>query len=436
MKRRTGLTLAAAATLAASGLVPGGIHPASADTPEADPGANQPDNGIVPADVTADLESQNEQPGHYVLEAPPSHAEMIAAAGASTDLIATGGPVLIHGTVTGPSGGSGGGELLVYLADESAGADGTVSMSPIARAVLTSSGTYSINPQVTARMVAQMIGQGNVNLMIAGTFQGKAFTTSLVRTYHQDPGNWTTTTDATNPAVDLVASIATAPLSAAQQAARASAAPAAAPSMGGCSSHTVSSYQVSSIVGEVHDSSLFNGEFAYSNASDTELGTEVSLSGGPWKVDGAYKVSHTNAAANSFPLHTDEHLFVYGNFQYHDELHECTDGYSYSYWTTALPYGWNGGIRRGRSTSVKYCGGNDWTYRQTVEAGGEFKRSSNKAQTWVGGLSVHGIGLRARSGFSSAVSQKWKTGKAASFVCGNGNSPTKSTRVFTSNTQA
>jgi hypothetical protein len=421
VRRMAALAIAVVGPVAAPGLQARADDP----PPEFDPGAGAPDDGQVPPEVTAELGAQTSLlAGDSMVMAPPSTDEMLQAQAPASDLATSGGPVLLRGSVVNPSGGGGGGELLVFLNDELSTSGDPTAMNPIFRVTLGPSGEFVVDPTITERIQGQM-RDGAVNLLVAGTFQGRSFHTMLVRRYLPEAGAWQASDGKAPQPVSLVAGGATVPLTDSQRSLR---------SISGCSSSVIGSFTVSGIVGEVHDSSLF-ASFTYGTKADSELGVLFKERSGVWEVNGSAKVSRSQSVSNSVPLNANEHRFLYGNFVYHDVLHTCSDPYSYSEWRTSEPYAWGGGLARGRTITAKYCGGTDWNYRASVEAGGTFVRQSSKAQTWSGGVSVHGIGLSVRSGFSTSVKQTWKAGKVASWVCGNGAYPSLSTRVFTSNTK-
>lgn len=425
---RPRVVLIAAATTATSLLGLVSTPTARADTaPEPDPGAGTSNDLTVDPAVQAELEAGNDPAANVVggksLTPMPDEAAMLDAITEAPASVPSGGPVLLHGTVTSSGGGSGGGFLQVFLDDDAIPSGTNVALTPIAEVSVPSSGTFTVAPQMT-RTITDALDGGYLNVLVSGTFQGRSFATVATRSYHLDTNTWTAIGSTTNPDLSLQATgmVDTEPTGRSLP-------------VGGCVDNVVSTFSALAVVGEVHNSSLFNGSFTYGSQADSTLGVLVKPEGGNWKAEGTRSVTQGTGASAMVPLNPDEHLYLEGRFQYRNRHHLCSRLGTVTRTDYIEPMAWTGGLKRSYSITPKYCGGSDWSFKTETEPGGIFVRDRNRATTWSGALSIYGIGLSARSGFSTRVTQTWKTGKYASWVCGNGNYPSLSGRVFTSNTK-
>lgn len=414
--------LASAGLLAATWLAPSPQPAAADDEPATD--VDPALEGVLSPWIQADADLDTQSHASEAITAPaPSTRAMLSVQESNLPVPAPTGPVLLSGQVTAATPAPG--QLTVYLADEQDADFGVITApSPIATADIGTNGTFLVNPAVEGRIQAAMDDSGRVNLMVTGTFGGRAFLTNLVRQYDASQSRWTTTDESADLSISLVADI---PLEATPDGTR------SLRQYVGCTDSIARSYQVTSIVGEAQLSQRFaGGTFKYTGGKDSELGIAVQNGSGPWRAGGSTSVSKQSSVSNEFPLGPNEHRVIYGNFQYHDIKTTCSTGYSVYSSTVAKPYAWNGGVWPGPTTTERYCGGRQTQWRQPLAAGAVFVRDKTKAQTWSGGVTVHSVGLTTRAGYSTSVAQTWKAGKQPTWVCGSNAFPNASKRVFTS----
>lgn len=382
--------------------------------------------GVVPAWIQADLALSSDAALANAAEQEVSTAAMVAAVPVDPVLPPSTGPLLVAGAVSGPAG-IGGGELVV-LVDDDGGLGDVVPRIPVARLPLGSDGRFSVSPAMDGWTKGHLDQTGRLTLTLTGTFGGRAFVGRVERVWDAAAARWTDRDGGTDLRTSLTASMA-------MEALPAQTASSSSPRQYvGCSSVVVKKYHVDALVGEAQYSQRFvGGTFQFSARGDVELGVGIKEGAGGWAVEGTSKVTKSFAASNEFPLNSNEHRAVYARFEYHDEKTTCSTGYSVFSYVKAKPYAWEGGLWRGPSIPERYCGGAQAKYRAEVEANGTFVRESGRAQTWSGGVSVHGLSLSSRAGYSSSVRQTWKAGKRATYVCGSNGSPVRASgRVFTS----
>ncbi|MFN8017561.1 MAG: hypothetical protein U0P45_05505 [Acidimicrobiales bacterium] len=377
----------------------------------------------MPAWIQADLALSSDVAIANAAEVESDQAAVLASVPVSDPVLpAATGPLLVQGTITG-SGSSG--ELVVYRSDDMDGALGQlVPRVPVARVPLGADGRFTVNPSMDGWTKGVMSPSGRVSLVLTGTFGPNAFVARVERAWDAASARWTDVDGGTDLAVSIPARL---PLEALPASASAS------KQYIGCTSQTVKAYKVNALVGEAQYSQRFSGgTYALVAKGDVELGVALKAGGGSWQVSGSSSVSKSLAASNEFPLKTDEHRSIYADFEYHDVKTTCSNGFTVSSYTEAKPYAWAGGLWRGPSIAKRFCGGEQAKYRGKVEPNGTFRRDSGKAQQWSGGVTVHGVGLSSRAGYSSSVQQTWKAGKDATYVCGSNGLPSRAARVFTS----
>lgn len=191
-------------------------------------------------------------------------------------------------------------------------------------------------------------------------------------------------------------------------------------------------------IGELHTYfDTVGGKFEYGKTADSDIGTAVKVGSGNWEAGGSYHVGNKNSGATGL---------VRGS--YYGRQLTTLFHYVQEKFTTYCPFytredytiraaRWNGGLQEANDVS-SYDGANRYYkaekkgYATRFLANSYHERKKNKSYTYKGAVAAFGVGLDARSGYSTNVDLRWDFGSSNFFhgLFGNNGPITTSSIIY------
>jgi hypothetical protein len=190
------------------------------------------------------------------------------------------------------------------------------------------------------------------------------------------------------------------------------------------------------VVGELNNAYRdTRSSFTYGRSADSDIGVAVAFVGGNFSIEGSTHVSNSSGARITHPARGPYaklvlSSFTYGKYRldYHPDSGRCKRQDK----VRVRAERWNGGVYTQPSPgrTLRVCG----RHAPPYYGGDEFQRDSSSAVTWSNGVTVFGIGLSVRSGFSRFVQTLFHFGgsrRKRHVLCGDGGLPaTTAYRIF------
>ena len=197
-----------------------------------------------------------------------------------------------------------------------------------------------------------------------------------------------------------------------------------------------------SVIGEFHtprDVVRADTGFVYGKTADTEADVGVSAGGANWSVSGSIHIGNSGGGAVEYYPGGDTGFKVVSGFFYKEYHHvypsnnsTCPSDYyetkQFSWSATPTPAGAGENVHDlDGSCTTRPIG-----QVADLPKGGTFDRSRNTFIKFGGAFTVFGFTGGTQSGASSFVQVHHKAGTTNTnhYICGNGNSPLYSTRIF------
>ncbi len=187
--------------------------------------------------------------------------------------------------------------------------------------------------------------------------------------------------------------------------------------------------QAYTVIGELNNAyGDTESSFSYGASADSEIGVAVAAKGKGWDLDGSTHIGNTTSASVGKTRKGRYAKRFYSVFRYakYKEIGGCLPSPRYRIRAEE----WRGGLRSHKQRGTLGRCNPGYPY----EGGSTVTRTSKKAVSWSRGVSVFGVGLTVRSGFSKWVQTQYKFGgpdRRKHWVCGShGESPFTAKRIF------
>jgi hypothetical protein len=194
-----------------------------------------------------------------------------------------------------------------------------------------------------------------------------------------------------------------------------------------------------SVIGEFHtpkDVVRSDTGFVYGKSADTDSDVGVEVGGANWSVSGSVHIGNAGGSTVGYYPGGDVGYKVVSGFFYKEYHYVYPLGCSSNYYQTKQ-YSWSATpTPAGAGENVHSLDGSCLTRPigqvADLPKGGTFDRSSNNFIKFGGAFTVFGFTGGTQSGASSLVQVHYKAGQYNTnhYICGNGNSPLYSTRIF------
>jgi hypothetical protein len=190
---------------------------------------------------------------------------------------------------------------------------------------------------------------------------------------------------------------------------------------------------VATVVGELHTPADSSATFTYGQSADSDVSVGVSADGVHWSLSGTEHVGTSRSNSFTAPLGASSGRLITSGFEYTSGTWKwsivgglCGNKYS------VRPGTWDGGGNFGADVSSldNHCkAGTKNT--QDLGPGYTWSTGTEAAHTFDGGVSVFGVGLGVRSGFSRNVQAHWVMGRSAHhYLCGSDGPTTTASRIY------
>jgi hypothetical protein len=190
----------------------------------------------------------------------------------------------------------------------------------------------------------------------------------------------------------------------------------------------LSNANANAIVGNMHTGTNMTGWFSYGRKADTDFGVGFSRDGSQWSVTGSAHVATTNSAAVRWDVGSEFGYRLLSNFAFQKTKTVCLGFAAVPPTYKIKVKRWNGGAVIG--DNVHYldhkCLTTYSAYKVQQGPNTTFDRTSSSAVNYSAGVTIFGIQLSAKSGYSTDVAAHWAMGGrfTAYWLCGTDGPPT------------
>lgn len=185
------------------------------------------------------------------------------------------------------------------------------------------------------------------------------------------------------------------------------------------------------VIGEFHKWKDTSGTFTYGKRADSDIGGSISYDGTNWSATAAVKISNSASVAVTFSFpNNDTDTFgrqLRSQFRYVKEFNEIVGpGGYYNSWTSIRATQWNtGGDYNGKDKTNEDGHCDTRPNRVSFGKNMSLTRDSLSAYTYSAAVTAFGVGLTAKSGYSTYVQSQWKFGNQYNtyWACGSNAMP-------------
>jgi hypothetical protein len=193
----------------------------------------------------------------------------------------------------------------------------------------------------------------------------------------------------------------------------------------------LSTANANAIVGNMHTANNMTGWFRYGRKADTDFGVGVSADGLNWSASGSAHVSNSVSAAVTWNATSEYGYRLLSNFTFQKTKTVCVGipGLPPEYKIKVKS--WNGGATLGQNVHNldHQCRTKYPANVVSFAPGTKFDRSANSAVNYKAGVTIFGISLSAKSGYSTDVAAHWDF-HARNVLCGTTGPPTVALTVL------
>lgn len=186
------------------------------------------------------------------------------------------------------------------------------------------------------------------------------------------------------------------------------------------------------VVGEMHITQDEDGTFTYGATADSDVSVGISYNNSTWSLAGTAHVGNSRSSQATFTEGSHNGFELTTQMRYKKFFYDYYENVCDRWEVKATA--WNGGTGNGDGVAFldNHC---DDTYLANAVSflgGDKWATGTATAFNFTAAVSVFGVSLNARSGFSSYVRHHWQFGSNWKYyyLCGNNAKPTYAARVF------